>query len=194
MLPMLIASDLHGSLRAASHLIQEYKRHHSQSILFLGDYFSYEADIAQSGEHASALAQLLQESGMRISALQGNTDSQHQLALFHFLVEEYKIFLWQGLYIFASHGHRYDEYNPPPIPSLDILLGGHTHVPLLRRHQGYVYLNPGSVALPRLGSRHSYLLLKDSGFYWFDLDTGECYQQALFQDGMLGDLGPGFSS
>ena len=52
----------------------------------------------------------------------------------------------------------------------DILLHGHTHVPVCREHDTYVYLNPGSVSIPKEESWHGYLLLEDSHFTWKDLD------------------------
>ncbi|MDD4353408.1 MAG: metallophosphoesterase family protein, partial [Candidatus Nanoarchaeia archaeon] len=34
----------------------------------------------------------------------------------------------------------------------DILLCGHTHIPKCAEHEGFVYMNPGSVSIPKEGS------------------------------------------
>ena len=38
-----------------------------------------------------------------------------------------------------------------------------------------IYLNPGSVSIPKNGSAHSYMMLEDGLFTWKDLD-GNSYK------------------
>ena len=49
------------------------------------------------------------------------------------------------------------------------LLNGHTHVPAIKNMDAYTYMNPGSVAIPKDGSAHGYMLY-DGDFLWKDLD------------------------
>ena len=56
------------------------------------------------------------------------------------------------------------------------MLCGHTHVPKYTVHDGYTYVNPGSVSIPKEGSRRSYMTLEDGIFIWKDLD-GEEYMR-----------------
>ena len=63
-----------------------------------------------------------------------------------------------------------DEENLPPLQEGDILLHGHTHVPKRVKHKTYVYLNPGSVSIPKENSYHGYLLLENGAFIWKDFD------------------------
>ena len=46
----------------------------------------------------------------------------------------------------------------------------HTHVPVCREAEHYVYLNPGSVSIPKEGSWHGYMTLEDGRFTWKELD------------------------
>ena len=77
--------------------------------------------------------------------------------------------------IFATHGHHYNMENPPMLKKGDILLHGHTHVPVSEEFDGRIYLNPGSVSIPKNGSAHSYMMLEDGLFTWKDLD-GNSYK------------------
>ncbi|MBO7217481.1 MAG: metallophosphoesterase family protein, partial [Clostridia bacterium] len=43
----------------------------------------------------------------------------------------------------------------------DILLHGHTHVPVCIEHENYVYINPGSVSIPKENTGHGYAILED---------------------------------
>ena len=58
----------------------------------------------------------------------------------------------------------------------DILLHGHTHVPVCREHEDYIYMNPGSVSIPKENSAHSYMTYEDGLFQWKDLD-GNVYMK-----------------
>ena len=55
----------------------------------------------------------------------------------------------------------------PPLAPGDILLHGHTHVPAWTDFgQGNLYLNPGSVSIPKENAAHSYMTME-----------GACYHQ-----------------
>ena len=58
----------------------------------------------------------------------------------------------------------------------DILLHGHTHVPKREETDACVYLNPGSVSIPKENSVHGYMTLTENIFEWKSLD-GEVYNR-----------------
>ena len=78
--------------------------------------------------------------------------------------------------IFATHGHVHNTANPPMLKEGDILLHGHTHVPVAIGFDGKTYINPGSVSIPKENSPHSYMILEDGKFIWKKLD-GEVYKE-----------------
>ena len=59
----------------------------------------------------------------------------------------------------------------------DILLHEHTHVPAWTHFGDHnLYLNPGSLSLPKQNSPHSYMTLEDGVFVYKDL-SGGVYQE-----------------
>lgn len=78
--------------------------------------------------------------------------------------------------IFLTHGHVFNEQNPPMLKKGDLLLHGHTHVPVCREHETYLCLNPGSVSIPKEGSAHSYLVYENGTFLWKELG-GDLYME-----------------
>ncbi len=67
--------------------------------------------------------------------------------------------------------------NLPPLAPGDVLLHGHTHIPGVDRvRQGNLYLNPGSVSIPKEESPHSYMTLEGETFLWKTLE-GEVYRE-----------------
>lgn len=75
-----------------------------------------------------------------------------------------------GFTVFATHGHHFNPGHPPMLKKGDILLNGHTHVPACERAGDFVYLNPGSISIPKEGSAKSYLLWEDGNLSFKDLD------------------------
>ncbi|MBR4973227.1 MAG: phosphodiesterase, partial [Clostridia bacterium] len=55
------------------------------------------------------------------------------------------------------------------------LLNGHTHIPKCIEHEDFIYMNAGSVSIPKENSCHSYMILEDGKFTWKNLETGETY-------------------
>ena len=75
--------------------------------------------------------------------------------------------------------HLYNENYLPPLHKRDILLNGHTHVPKCTEHDNYIYMNPGSAALPKEDSWHGYMIFCDNEFIWKDFDGNEKMRYCL---------------
>ena len=81
--------------------------------------------------------------------------------------------------IYATHGHRFNIHYQPPLSDGDILLQGHTHIPSWESFgSGSICLNPGSVSIPKAGSRHSYMILEGRQASWKDL-AGDIYHTEM---------------
>ena len=65
-------------------------------------------------------------------------------------------------------------------PMPDLMLCGHTHVPCCHRHEGFTYVNPGSVSLPKQNTPHSYVTLEDGVMVWKDLVGGEFMRERVW--------------
>ena len=74
------------------------------------------------------------------------------------------------------HGPRndlpkdYNPKNPPMLKKGDILLNGHTHIPANEDMGDFIYMNPGSVSIPKEGSAHGYMICESGEFTWKDLE------------------------
>jgi putative phosphoesterase len=72
--------------------------------------------------------------------------------------------------MYCTHGHHFNVNALPPMQKGDVLVYGHTHVPLKDVTDERACLNPGSVSIPKEGSWHGYMTLEDSHFRWVDFD------------------------
>lgn len=175
---ILIASDLHGSARCCRALLEAFRREKADRLVLLGDllYHGPRNDFPEEYDTRAVTALL---NGVRDNLLcvRGNCDSEvDQMVLEFPMLAEYCYLALDGLGIYATHGHNRGPNNPPPLKAGEFLLCGHTHLPVCRDCGGYVYLNPGSLSLPKEGTPHSYMTLEGGVFVWRDLFTGEAFQ------------------
>ena len=80
------------------------------------------------------------------------------------VMAEYCLLELDGQSILATHGHNFNPEHLPALKAGDILLNGHTHVPACEEHETYIYMNPGSVSIPKKDSVHSYMIYENKLF------------------------------
>ena len=88
------------------------------------------------------------------------------------ILADYCFLELDGHTIFATHGHHHNPKNPPMLKKGDILLNGHTHIPAHQDNGTFIYMNPGSVSIPKENSAHGYMIY-DGEFHWKQLDGTE---------------------
>ena len=164
-----IASDIHGSAYFAEKMIEAYKREQADKMLLLGDilYHGPRNDLPRDYAPKKVIP-LLNKEKERILCVRGNCDAEvDQMVLDFPVMDDFVLIEDSGLLIFATHGHVYNEEKLPE-GSFDVLLHGHTHVPVAIEHDEYVYINPGSVSIPKEESHHGYMIFEDGVFLWKD--------------------------
>ena len=178
---LLIASDIHGSAAYGERLLDAFAREGAERLLLLGDllYHGPRNDLP-TGYDPKAVIAMLNAVKTRLLCVRGNCDTEvDQMVLEFPILADYAILYAGTRMIFATHGHRYHTAALPPLSAGDILLHGHTHVPACDMCGDILYVNPGSVSIPKEGSPHGYMLLTDRGFVWKDLD-GHVYREYGF--------------
>jgi putative phosphoesterase len=178
---LLIASDIHGSAFYCEKLVDAIRREKPDRILLLGDllYHGPRNDLP-AGYAPKEVISMLNGLKEKVLCVRGNCEAEvDQMVLSFPVLADYAWLEVNGQRIFATHGHLFGEDNPPPLSSGDILLCGHTHVPACREHDGWNYLNPGSVSIPKESSHHGYMILDGQSFLWKTLD-GEIVKTVSF--------------
>ena len=179
----MIASDIHGSAHWCRRMIAAWEREERPRLLLLGDilYHGPRNDLPE-GYAPKEVISLLNPLRRSIFCVRGNCDTEvDQMVLPFPVMADYALLPLGARLIYATHGHHAGEDAPPPLCPGDILLCGHTHVPKCADHGAFLYLNPGSVSIPKENSRHSYMTLEDGLFQWKDISDGSMYQDKAIQ-------------
>lgn len=178
----MIASDIHGSSYYCGQLMEAFQREQADRLLLLGDllYHGPRNDLPRDYAPKEVLA-MLNERKDRIFCVRGNCDTEvDQMVLDFPILADYCILPVGGRLIYATHGHHFNLDSLPPLQPGDVLLHGHTHVPAWEAFgEGNLYLNPGSVSIPKAGSAHSYMVLQDRRAQWRSLDGAVYHTESL---------------
>ena len=168
----LIASDIHGSALFCRKLLERFQAENADRLLLLGDllYHGPRNDLPD-GYAPKEVIELLNPLADRILCVRGNCDAEvDQMVLAFPVLAEYALLPLGRRLIYITHGHICNASNLPPLQPEDILLHGHTHVPVCEQAGEIRILNPGSVSIPKEGSPHSYMTLENDAFTWKTLD------------------------
>ncbi len=167
-----IASDIHGSFYYCEKMIESYKKEKADKLVLLGDilYHGPRNDLPRDYAPKKVI-DLLNPLKNEILAVRGNCDTEvDQMVLDFPILADYAIISIGERMVYLTHGHNFNENSLPPLSKGDILLHGHTHVPKCTEHENYVYVNPGSVSIPKEESHHGYMILENGTFMWKDFD------------------------
>ena len=168
----LIASDIHGSAYWCRRLLEKYAQEKADRLILLGDvlYHGPRNDLPD-GYAPKKVIEMLNGMSDSILCVRGNCDTEvDQMVLKFPVLADYALFELSERMIYMTHGHVYNENNLPPLREGDILLHGHTHVSKCVDHGNYVYMNPGSVSIPKENTPHGYMTLENGTFLWKSLD------------------------
>ena len=178
----MIASDIHGSSYYCGQLMEAFQREQADRLLLLGDllYHGPRNDLPRDYAPKEVLS-MLNERKDRIFCVRGNCDTEvDQMVLDFPILADYCILTVGNRLIYATHGHHFHLDSLPPLQPGDVLLHGHTHIPAWETFgAGNLYLNPGSVSIPKAGSQNSYMILQDKSAVWKALD-GAVYHTERF--------------
>ena len=175
----MIASDIHGSALWCERMMDAWRAHRPDRLILLGDllYHGPRNDLPEEYAPKRVIAMLNEIRG-ELLCVRGNCEAEvDQMVLAFPVMADYAVLEVDGHAIYLTHGHVHGEDNPPPLKPGDILMCGHTHVPCIHRHEGFTYVNPGSVSIPKNGSAHSYCMLEAGEITWFDLAAGEAWMR-----------------
>ena len=168
----MIASDIHGSAHWCRRMLDAFEREGADRLVLLGDilYHGPRNDLPQ--EYApKEVAAMLNAYKDKILAVRGNCDAEvDQMVLDFPIMADYAMIDTGERLIFATHGHVHNSGALPPLARGGILLHGHTHVQACEQHDDHLYLNPGSVSIPKNGTPHGYMTLCGGELLGKDMD------------------------
>ena len=158
---LLIISDIHGSSYYAEKILEIDKRESPDKIVLLGDLYYHGPRNDLTKEYLPmAVADILNSLKDRILAVKGNCDAEVDQMISNFKLENNIIMDVNGFRVFFTHGHKYN-IDKLPKKEIDMLIYGHLHTGFIKKKDGIIFANAGSISLPKNNTKNSYLILDE---------------------------------
>lgn len=167
-----VISDIHGSIYYLKKVMEIFEKDEYDKLIILGDELYHGPRNPLPKEYSpKEVIELLNSFKDRIIAVRGNCDSEvDQMVLNYPIMSDYALLYLNGKRVYLTHGHIYNIEKPLPMSEGDILLYGHFHIPMAERKDEIYFCNPGSISLPKNGSKNSFGILDEKSFVIKDLD------------------------
>ena len=159
---LMIASDIHGSARWCRKLMEAFEREDPSRLVLLGDvlYHGPRNDLPDEYSPKEVIG-MLNKIADKILCVRGNCDAEVDDMVLDFPVLPETLVVFDGdRNIYFCHGHK--DFPKAPVPCT--VVSGHTHIPVNYEKDGVVYINPGSISIPKENSGHGYIIYENGIF------------------------------
>jgi putative phosphoesterase len=171
---LLIVSDTHGRLSCVQKLERRIQEERPDRIIHLGDYlYNGPRNGVPDDYDPLAVSDILNRYARITIGVRGNCDSRIDKTLLKFpMSEDSRVVYLNGFRCDLIHGDLVSS-ELLEVQRGDILLFGHTHVPMLKKNEGVVYFNPGSPSFPKNGNPPTYGVMEGPRLEIRRLEDGE---------------------
>ena len=167
---LLVISDIHGSLHYASQIPLIWERENPDKLVLLGDLYYHGPRNPLTEEYKPMkVAEILNEFKDSLIAIRGNCDAEVDQMVSEFEIKENILEKINGKNMFFTHGHKYNIDNLPP-EDFDIMFYGHFHTCFIKKYDNQLFVNPGSISLPKEDTPHSYAMIEEKDIVIKDVD------------------------
>ena len=175
---VLVASDIHGSIYHTKKLIERFKVEKAERLILLGDIYH----VGMGGENyeynAQEVTYELNAIWDKVVSTRGNCDSQFDEDTSNFSFIDDLTLNVKDKKVYMAHGHKINWYHPHYYG--DIIIFGHLHTGYIKKDEGVIIVNTGSISSPKSGTENSYVILTDDYIELKSLD-GEVINSVEFE-------------
>lgn len=156
-------SDTHGSLPGWKSALALFRE--PDAVLHAGDVLYHGPRNAIPGGYTPMdLANEVNAYRGTLFFSRGNCDADIDQTLLKPLLAPFVAIWWNGRKILMMHGDKMPLLRQMAFDArADLVISGHTHVPGITRDNGVMFLNPGSVSIPKGGDPASAAIVNAEG-------------------------------
>lgn len=156
----LVASDIHGSLFFLNKLLSKINEEKVDKVILLGDlYYHGPRNALPIGYNPKEVASKLNEIKDKLLVVRGNCDALVDEMISDFKFNDYIELNINNKSFYFTHGHIINIDNP--IKNKDVIVYGHFHTGFIKTKDSVIYINPGSVSLPKNNTLNSYVIIEE---------------------------------
>ena len=166
----LVISDIHGSNYYAKKIEEIYNKENPDKIILLGDLYYHGPRNPLTEEYnPMEVSNTLNNMKDVILCTRGNCDADVDEMISEFEFNDNIELDINGKKFFFTHGHKFNIDNIPN--NIDVLVYGHFHTGFIKEKDGVIFVNSGSISLPKNGTKNSYLIIDDNEIILKDVES-----------------------
>lgn len=178
MMRILVTGDIHGRIGPAKKLCSLILSFRPDRVLMVGDYlYGGPRNVLSPDYDPMGVANLLNRYSSKIVGVRGDCDCRGDQSVLHFpMSKDCRVLDFGPCRIDLIHGDLLTS-DIVSVERGDVLIFGHTHVPVLKKEDGVIYFNPGSPSYPKGGSPASFGLIDGSTISLRRLDDASSFAE-----------------
>ncbi len=169
---LIVISDIHGIKTNLEKVKQEFIQKKCDKLIVLGDIYDNRLKLKEKRKNDEEINKFLESFQDKLICIKGNCDTKEEIKNAKFpIIERLGYLSTNKAELYFAHGHLDNElnWNHPNT----ILIYGHLHIPLIRKTKTNIYINPGSISLPRKGYLPTYLYYDEQEFTIYDINENK---------------------
>ncbi len=166
---IMFISDIHGISSNLKLIEKKFKELKCNKLVVLGDiYYIGPRNSINDDYNIKEVYDFLNSFKSNIICIKGNCDSEIDEEINEFpIINKIGIISTDDIDIYLTHGHIYNEDNWNVDNS--VLIYGHFHIPFIKKINNKIFINPGSISLPKNGNKPTYLIYEKNRFTIYDV-------------------------
>ena len=167
---IMFISDIHGVSTNLKKVEEKFESLECDKLVVLGDlYYIGPRNRMNPGYNIPEVENFLESFKDKIICIKGNCDSEVDAMISHFpIINELALITVDNKDIYLTHGHIHNETNWKKDNS--ILVYGHFHLPFIKEVEGKIFINPGSISLPKEDNLPTYMVYDNNKFTIYDIN------------------------
>lgn len=168
---ILFFSDIHGITKNLNYIKEIELKENFDKIVVLGDLY-YPGPNFDNSEiiNSNYVKEFLTNYSHKLIALKGNCDSDVDIKSSDFPISNnLSLISVDNIDIYCTHGNEYNIENDRKFKNA-ILIYGHKHYPFIEKKENMIFINVGSISLPKNNSKPSYCIYENKVFTIYDID------------------------
>ncbi len=169
---ILFISDIHGIDANLKRIEDTIEKEKIDKLVVLGDLYYAGPTYNQKYKlNSNGFKNILTKYAGKIICLKGNCDSDVDIKISDFpICNNLALIYVDGIDIYLTHGNEYNFEKNRKFNRKGVLVYGHEHIPYIKKNKDMIYINVGSISLPRDNNKPTYMIYENKEFIIYDID------------------------
>lgn len=165
---VLFISDIHGIINNLEHIENVIETKEIDKLICLGDlYYHLSNNNKNNVVNTNYVKHFLKKYSNILICMKGNCDSIFDINNSDFIIyDDIKKIKIENNDFYLTHGNKYNYEN---FNENGILIYGHEHIPYIKTKNNTIYVNVGSISLPKMNNNPTYAIYENNIITIFDI-------------------------